>query len=176
VRTTVAPSKPDPSRERPRTRRSPGRSDAARLRRRPCRIRLRGVGHGGRLRNLRPAGGHGQRLSRRGQGRLHAPVRRRDPHQLHRGAVPWKQRPLSAATAAFHGLVLGYNLFVDLARSRLWGDGTGGTSLASGAFTVGPGAKNGIKELRHAIYGRIPALQDAPPGAYADTIVVTLTF
>lgn len=72
--------------------------------------------------------------------------------------------------------VLGYNLFVDLARSRLWGDGTGGTSLASGAFTVGPGAKNGIKEVRHAIYGRIPALQDAPPGAYADTIVVTLTF
>jgi spore coat protein U-like protein len=73
---------------------------------------------------------------------------------------------------------LGYNVFSDAARSQVWGSGTGGTVIASGAMTVGPGVGNGGGSLSvtHTIYGRIPQLQDAAPGTYSDTLLVTLTF
>jgi spore coat protein U-like protein len=72
--------------------------------------------------------------------------------------------------------MLGYNLFMDVARSQIWGDGSSGTFVASGALTVGPGVGNGIREFLHTLYGRIPALQAADAGIYTDTIVVTLSF
>jgi spore coat protein U-like protein len=71
---------------------------------------------------------------------------------------------------------LGYNVFADPARSQVWGSGTGGTVIASGSMTVGPGNGNGSRTVTHTVYGRIPQLQDAVPGAYADTLLVTLTF
>jgi spore coat protein U-like protein len=80
-------------------------------------------------------------------------------------------RQLSAGS-----LRLNYNLFTNLARSQVWGNGLGGTGVGSGTFTVGPGTGNGRREVVHPVYGRIPAQQDALPGNYADAIVVTLTF
>jgi spore coat protein U domain-containing protein, fimbrial subunit CupE1/2/3/6 len=73
---------------------------------------------------------------------------------------------------------LGYNVFTDPARSQVWGSGTGGTVIASGAMTVGPGVGNGggTQTVTHTVYGRIPQLQDAVPGTYSDTLLVTLTF
>jgi spore coat protein U-like protein len=71
---------------------------------------------------------------------------------------------------------LGYNVFMDPARTQTWGNGTGGTVIASGAMTVGPGVGNLTQTVTHSIYGRIPQLQDAVPGTYADTLQVTLTF
>jgi len=71
---------------------------------------------------------------------------------------------------------LGYNVFTDPARTQVWGNGTGGTVIASGSMTVGPGAGNGTKTFTHSVYGRIPQLQDAVPGTYNDTMVLTLTF
>jgi spore coat protein U-like protein len=71
---------------------------------------------------------------------------------------------------------LNYNLYRDAARTIVWGNGTGGTSLITGALTVGPGVGNGTRSATNTVYGRAPALQDAVPGTYADTIVVTLTF
>src|SRR5512133_1565773 len=58
---------------------------------------------------------------------------------------------------------LGYNVFTDPARSQLWGSGTGGTVIATGSMTVGPGNGNGNGQLSvtHTVYGRIPQLQDA---------------
>ena len=73
-------------------------------------------------------------------------------------------------------LRLNYNLFTDLARSQVWGNGLAGTAVASGSFTIGPGVGNSRREIVHPVYGRIPAQQDALPGNYADAIVVTLTF
>ncbi len=73
-------------------------------------------------------------------------------------------------------ITLNYNLFTDTARSVIWGDGLGGTGLASGSFTVGPGVGNGSRQVVHPVYGRIPALQDVLDGAYTDTIIVTLQF
>lgn len=73
---------------------------------------------------------------------------------------------------------LGYNVFTDPARSQVWGTGSGGTVIASGAMTVGPGVGNGggTQTVTHTVYGRIPQLQDALPGTYTDTLVVTLTY
>lgn len=69
-----------------------------------------------------------------------------------------------------------YNVFADPARSQVWGSGTGGTVIASGAMTIGPGNGNGTRTVTHTVYGRIPQLQDAVPGTYSDTLLVTLTF
>ena len=80
-------------------------------------------------------------------------------------------RKLAAGTAH-----LGYNVFTDPARTQVWGNGTGGTVIASGAVTIGPGVGNGTKTFVHTVYGRIPQLQDAAPGTYNDTLVLTLTF
>lgn len=63
---------------------------------------------------------------------------------------------------------LNYNLFLDAARTTLWGDGTGGSSH------YGPVYPPGLVFL--TIYGRIPALQDLPAGSYTDTIVATVNF
>ena len=60
---------------------------------------------------------------------------------------------------------LGYNLYVDAARLIIWGDGVNGSTMSA----TGPNA-----DL--TVYGRIPALQNVVAGAYADTIVVTVTY
>jgi spore coat protein U-like protein len=82
-------------------------------------------------------------------------------------------RQMAAGTAR-----LGYNVFTDPARSQVWGSGAGGTVIATGAMTVGPGVGNGSgqQSVTHTVYGRIPQLQDAAPGNYADTLLITLTF
>lgn len=71
---------------------------------------------------------------------------------------------------------LGYNLWIDLARSGIWGNGSAGTVIVTGALRVGPGAGNRVRSAVHPIYGRIPALQDAAEGDYLDSIVATLTY
>jgi spore coat protein U-like protein len=71
---------------------------------------------------------------------------------------------------------LDYNLFRDAGRTQVWGNGTSGSFLVSGSMRVGPGQGNTTRTNTHDIFGRVPAQQDAVVGAYADTIVVTLTF
>lgn len=61
---------------------------------------------------------------------------------------------------------LGYNLYTDITRLTVWGDGTGSTSTVSTISTGGD----------FAVYGRMPAGQNVPAGSYADTIVVTVTY
>jgi spore coat protein U-like protein len=61
-----------------------------------------------------------------------------------------------------------YNLYLDAARTIVWGDGTGGSQ----AYTVAyPGSRQYFN-----VYGRIPALQDARVGAYADSITITVNY
>lgn len=87
------------------------------------------------------------------------------------GSGTYLQRRLRDGSA-----LLNYNLYTDLARTRIWGNGLGGTNVAAGTFTVGPGGGNNRRQGVHTAYGRIPALQDALSGNYADAIVVTLEF
>ena len=62
---------------------------------------------------------------------------------------------------------LRYNLFLDAARTVVWGDGTGGSAAGPVTFTTGGGLE------RASVYGRIPAGQDVGWGTFTDTIRVT---
>lgn len=66
--------------------------------------------------------------------------------------------------------VLSYNLYIDAARTMIWGDGTGGTSHYG---LVDPPNGNSFDLT---VYGRVTALQDVSAGAYSDTIVATVNF
>jgi spore coat protein U-like protein len=65
--------------------------------------------------------------------------------------------------------VLRYNLYVDAARRRVWGDGeTGGTARITGQ-------SDGRKAVTYTIYGRIPGGQTVRPGGYRDTVKVSVS-
>jgi spore coat protein U-like protein len=66
---------------------------------------------------------------------------------------------------------LDYNLFLDAARTTVWGDGSGGSSLFTAQL-----APKGWTTVTQPIYGRIPAQQNVPPGVYGDAIIVTMNW
>ncbi|MCP1727232.1 spore coat protein U-like protein [Natronospira proteinivora] len=59
-----------------------------------------------------------------------------------------------------------YNLFVDVNRITVWGDGSGDTAVESG---------NQQYEA-HSVYGRIFSGQNVRPGSYQDSIVVRVEY
>lgn len=61
-----------------------------------------------------------------------------------------------------------YQLYRDSARSIVWGDGTASSSTVTG---TGNGSAQSL-----TVYGRIPALGTAAPGAYTDTVTILVTF
>ena len=65
-----------------------------------------------------------------------------------------------------------YNLYVDPARSLIWGDGNGGTSVNSGN-KPSPGKP---VLFSFPIYGRIFARQSVAAGVYTDSLLVTSVF
>jgi spore coat protein U-like protein len=62
--------------------------------------------------------------------------------------------------------VLRYNLYVDMLRTTIWGDGTGYSAVAAGV----------AGRASHPIYGRIPARQNVAVGQFADVVIVTVEF
>lgn len=67
---------------------------------------------------------------------------------------------------------LNYNLYINSARTTVWGNGTGGTSTVSDGYLLGL-----FTTVRnYTVYGRVPALQNVRGGAYADTITVTVEY
>jgi spore coat protein U-like protein len=79
----------------------------------------------------------------------------------------------SGATAALRQMTgpasatLGYAIYSDSARSVVWGSTTGTNTVA--------GTGTGLLQTITA-YGQIPASQAPSPGAYTDTVTVTLTY
>lgn len=65
---------------------------------------------------------------------------------------------------------LAYNLYLDATRLSIWGNGLSGTSH------YGPVTPPLDVDITVPIYGRVPAQQSVVAGAYADTLVVTVTF
>lgn len=63
---------------------------------------------------------------------------------------------------------LGYQLYLDAGRSTVWGDGTASSSTAPG---TGTGSTQTL-----TIYGRLPSLANVVPGAYTDTVTVTVSY
>jgi spore coat protein U-like protein len=67
---------------------------------------------------------------------------------------------------------LGYNLYLDPARSQIWGDGNAGTFPKVDGYAL-----TGLSSTRnYPVYGRIPARQNVLIGPYLDTIMITLLF
>lgn len=64
-----------------------------------------------------------------------------------------------------------YNLFLDAARTAIWGDGSGGSQVF---FIKNPQSNN--TNLSIPIFGRVPAKQSVSTGDYTDSITVTMTF
>ena len=63
---------------------------------------------------------------------------------------------------------LNYNLYTAANRAVVWGDATSGTVTLNG---TGIGLN-----VNHAVYGRIPALQNVHAGGYSDIITVVINF
>lgn len=74
---------------------------------------------------------------------------------------------IAARQLSFGVNTLAYSLYRDASRSQVWGQ-TDGTDTASGTGAVLPVILN--------VYGRIPAGQFAAPGAYIDTVGVTVVY
>jgi spore coat protein U-like protein len=68
------------------------------------------------------------------------------------------------------GEVLSYNLYRNAARTQIWGNGTGGTSV----YTQSNPPNN--QNVNVTVYGRIPALQDVSAGNYSDTVSAVINF
>jgi spore coat protein U-like protein len=65
---------------------------------------------------------------------------------------------------------LNYNLYLNAARTTIWGDGTGGTQ---NFFVRNPANK---QDVSIPLYGRIPAGQGTSAGNYSNTLTVTINF
>lgn len=78
------------------------------------------------------------------------------------GSIPTRRMASGTAT-------LQYQLYTTAARATVWGNGTGGGVVVSGSCLV-------LCNQTFSVYGRIPARQSPRPGAYVDTITVTVTF
>lgn len=69
---------------------------------------------------------------------------------------------------------LDYNLYIDAARTAVWGDGSAGTSIVSDASLL---TLLGTVVREYDVYGRIlPNQQSTPVGTYNDTITITVTY
>jgi spore coat protein U-like protein len=66
------------------------------------------------------------------------------------------------------GGAVNYQLYLDPTRLTAWGDGTAGTSMATG---TGSGNQQVI-----TVYGQVPAQTTPAPGSYSDTITATISF
>jgi spore coat protein U-like protein len=70
---------------------------------------------------------------------------------------------------------LAYSLYTDGAHANVWGDGTGGSATNGGTGT----GMSLAKIANYTVHGLLPnsvANQDAPVGAYADTVTVTVEY
>ena len=64
-----------------------------------------------------------------------------------------------------------YNIYLDAARTMIWGDGSGGSKSY---FIKNPQPNNADSTIQ--IYGRIPAGQSVSTGIFANQLTVTMIF
>ncbi|CAN5417565.1 hypothetical protein BH10PSE17_BH10PSE17_13460 [soil metagenome] len=77
------------------------------------------------------------------------------------------QRQLGSGTQRMN-----YQLYTNLSRTTVWGDGSASTGFRIDGYLLGLVQVS----LDYPVYGRIPAGQNVGPGAYTDSIQVTLTY
>ena len=74
-----------------------------------------------------------------------------------------------ARTLAQGGIRLGYGLFTDAARNRVWG-------IGSDAFVLNGTEREGQDPLRLTVYGAIPPAQEVLAGDYSDIVTARVNF
>jgi len=86
-------------------------------------------------------------------------------------ASPGTSGDATARQMAQGGDRLNYNLYTGSNRISIWGTGVNGTSTISATL-------NGLLVFSQSVtvYGRLPAHQWVKAGAYADSIIVTITY
>jgi spore coat protein U-like protein len=99
------------------------------------------------------------------------------------GNGPYATRYMKSAANPASGFLY-YNLYLDSARTIIFGDGTGGSSVAD--CRSGSASPNGLCGFANpsgssrlaiqTIYGRINASQDVGVGDFTDTLTYTVTF
>jgi spore coat protein U-like protein len=85
------------------------------------------------------------------------------------GSSSYAARDLTGTAGTLH-----YNLYLDALHSTIWGDTTGGTSDATGTLQLQ--VPVGSAATTHSIYGRVFGSQNALPGSYGDSIVITVVY
>jgi spore coat protein U-like protein len=80
---------------------------------------------------------------------------------------------VSQRTMTSGGATLNYNLYTNNARNQLWGNGVNAPSV-SNSFNLTNGTPS--RNRTHNVFGRIPPLQDASVGSYADNVLVTIQY
>jgi len=68
---------------------------------------------------------------------------------------------------------LEYDLYTDVSRTTIWGNGKGGTAIVADSYSFPVLC---CVTRNYTPYGRIGASQNVEPGAYSDTITVTVDF
>ena len=81
------------------------------------------------------------------------------------GAASFNPRQMRNGSQA-----LNYNLYLDAARTIIWGDGTAGTQTY---FIKNPPNN---QDVMVPVYGRVPTGQSVSRGVYSNTIVETINF
>jgi len=84
--------------------------------------------------------------------------------------VNGSQRRMQASSS-----FINYNLYTDAARTSAWTGATSATTCTSGTNTCVLGTGTALNQ-NVSVYGRVPPQTSPPPGVYADTIIVTVTF
>lgn len=67
---------------------------------------------------------------------------------------------------------MNYNLYRDAGRSQVWGQTSGVDTVTLDTGNMGNGQSN---DVAFTVFGRIPALQNVAPGAYSDSVQLTVS-
>lgn len=105
-----------------------------------------------------------------------------NPHDVQVALSPGNSGTYAARHMSSGATTLGYNLYLDLAHTRVFGDGSGGSFAAQCKTGTNSGNCLGFNpsgSLRTAVlsfHALLPAGQDVAPGDYADLVQVVVTF
>jgi spore coat protein U-like protein len=80
------------------------------------------------------------------------------------GSTTFQPRRLRSGAA-----LLDYNLYIDAARTRVWGDETEGTQAYYQQYW-------GFGWISVSVFGRVPGAQDASVGAYSDGVMIVVNY
>lgn len=105
-----------------------------------------------------------------------------NPHDVQLALTPGNSGTYAARYMRSGTATLGYNLYLDLAHTRVFGDGNGGSFAAqcrtgtNSGNCLGFNPSGATRTAVVSFHALLPAGQDVAPGDYADLVQVVVTF